>query len=365
MQLSGSACEAQPQSRASASAALVTDGEKLLTPGGKDAANANGDVSKEIGRASSTAESGALSTSPEHSKVSRRVVHGPAIFTPKANEWVHSFSWHGSVSSEGKGSKTGSPGDEKKPHALTFQKIRCMPDQMYYSVPHVRTADDAQLTVHLMLFYELLDIDKMLDCTNDPIGDFINAASADVMVFGSSLAYEALMTKTGQLSELGTFPILSQRMAAVGFKLTKVVYRGYSTSSQLQSMHDDAIAKRTKLRLTSDTIEVEQAQQAIQLRCKQERSEQEQQLGEAAKRHAMSLQELDHKQKIRQQREVHEAALSQQRLDNDEELRRLAALKELSVDLTKLLVAENEARPDRHVRIDAALPPTVHLHDRS
>jgi len=130
-------------------------------------------------------------------------------------------------------------------------------------------------------------------------------------------------------------------------------------------MHDDAIAKRTKLRLTSDTIEVEQAQQAIQLRCKQERSEQEQQLGEAAKRHAMSLQELDHKQKIRQQREVHEAALSQQRLDNDEELRRLAALKELSVDLTKLLVAENEARPDRHVRIDAALPPTVHLHDRS
>merc|ERR1712137_1536452 len=86
------------------------------------------------------------------------------------------------------------------------------------------------------------------------------------------------------------------------YYLTKVVYRGYSTSSQLQSMHDDAIAKRTKLRLTSDTIEVEQAQQAVQLRCKQERSEQEQQLGEAAKRHAMSLQELDHKQKIRQQR---------------------------------------------------------------
>merc|ERR1712137_543821 len=48
MQLSGSACEAQPQSRASASAALVADG----------------DVSKEIGRASSPAESGALSTSP-------------------------------------------------------------------------------------------------------------------------------------------------------------------------------------------------------------------------------------------------------------------------------------------------------------
>ena len=41
-------------------------------------------------------------------------------------------------------------------------------------------------------------------------------------------------------------------------------------------MHDDAIAKRTKLRLQSDTAEVEQAEQAMQLRCKQERSQQEQ-----------------------------------------------------------------------------------------
>jgi hypothetical protein len=33
------------------------------------------------------------------------------------------------------------------PHALNFSVLRCMPDQMYYSVKDVRTVDDANLTV--------------------------------------------------------------------------------------------------------------------------------------------------------------------------------------------------------------------------
>jgi hypothetical protein len=61
--------------------------------------------------------------------VERRVVHGPAIFMPESNEWLHTFSWHGSVK-DGKGSKTGYAGDVKVPHALTFQIIRSMPDQV-------------------------------------------------------------------------------------------------------------------------------------------------------------------------------------------------------------------------------------------
>ena len=55
--------------------------------------------------------------------VERRVVHGPAVFMPDANEWLHTFSWHGSTT-DGKGSKTSTLGDEKRPHALSFQKQR-------------------------------------------------------------------------------------------------------------------------------------------------------------------------------------------------------------------------------------------------
>jgi hypothetical protein len=53
------------------------------------------------------------------------------------------------------------------PHALNFTVIRCMPDQLYLTVRDVRTVDDASLTVHLMLFYELQSIETMLDQTND------------------------------------------------------------------------------------------------------------------------------------------------------------------------------------------------------
>ena len=40
----------------------------------------------------------------------------------------------------------------------------------YLSVREVRTTDDAALTVHLMIFYEMLSIETMLDSTNDMIG---------------------------------------------------------------------------------------------------------------------------------------------------------------------------------------------------
>lgn len=78
--------------------------------------------------------------------VDRRVVHGPAVFMPGSDEWLHEFSWHGSIK-DGKGSKTGYSGDVKVPHALNFTTLRCMPEQMYYSVRDVRTLDDANLTV--------------------------------------------------------------------------------------------------------------------------------------------------------------------------------------------------------------------------
>lgn len=53
-----------------------------------------------------------------------------------------------------------------------------------------------------MLFFELKDIEKMLDATNDPIGDFINAASADVIAFCATLNYETFLNETHKLNEL-------------------------------------------------------------------------------------------------------------------------------------------------------------------
>lgn len=314
-----------------------------------------------------TSEDGKMTATSQ--QVERTVVRGPAVYIPGANEWVHEFSWHGSVNAAGKGSKTGTPGDAKVPHALQFEKIRCMPDQMYFTVRDVRTSDDAQIQIHLMVFYELVNIEKMLDASNDPIGDFINALSADVMSFGAKNTYETLLQRTSSFGDVSTFPTVQDRMRETGFTLLKVVYRGHSTSQQLQSMHDDAIAKRTKLRLQSDTAEVEQAEQAMQLRCRQERSHQEQELSLRQVDHEMSLlnrkteqqrkaKDAEHEQHLRHMVEVAEAEVKAEVLKNDEQLRRFQALKDLGVDLTKVLT---HVLPDQHIRIDSETPTAVHM----
>merc|ERR1719389_1518050 len=126
------------------------------------------------------------------------------------------------------------------------------------------------------------------------------------MTFGANNTYESMLQRSSELTELATFPILKGRMEQTGFRLLKVVYRGYSTSGQLQAMHDEAIAKRTKLKLQSDTRQMEQAQQSMELQCKQERSQQEMAVSEAEVRHEMSLLQVKAEQDLKKKDAMHE-----------------------------------------------------------
>merc|ERR1719399_1189056 len=205
---------------------------------------------------------------------------------------------------------------------------------MYCSVKDVRTSDDAQLTVQLLLFYELRDIERMLDTSNDPIGEIVNAASADVMTFGAANTYESFVQNMSRLSEASSFPLLASCMERAGFVLHKVVCRGYKTCDALQAMHNKAVAERTRLRLEAHTNQQHEEQRALELHARQERSSHEQELAAAELRRGCT----------------------------DEELRRAEGLQAMGVDLTKYLVAVESAKPDRHIRVDStAGPPAVHL----
>lgn len=48
------------------------------------------------------------------------------------------------------------------PNKLKFTKLRCVPSQIYCNVRDVRTNDDTLITVKLMLFYYLKDIETMV-----------------------------------------------------------------------------------------------------------------------------------------------------------------------------------------------------------
>ena len=165
-------------------------------------------------------------------EVERKILHGPTQYVPRPKEWTHEFCWHGV-----------DPADKTRlvQGLHTFTHLRTIADQIYYNVREVRTKDDAQLRVKLMVFFELKDIDKMLDNTHDPVGDFINAAASDVVAFCAERTYEEFLSKTMLLNDLSSFEQLCRRAAGIGYAVNKVVFRGFHASDALQAMHDNSI----------------------------------------------------------------------------------------------------------------------------
>lgn len=294
--------------------------------------------------------------------ISRRIVNGPMLFVPAPGEWLHTFAWHGSDG--------GSQGQKKVAKGLVFQKLWLMPDQMYHDVTDVRTADDAVLTIRLMMFFELTDIERMLEATHDPIGDFINAATSDVVDFLGHHTFEEFKKDTGRLNELETYRQLTVRASQNGYRINKVVYRGYGAPDRLQAMHDQAIEARTKLQLERATEEQAQGLEDYKLNA---------QMNRATRRRTEQSVEVQTEIEMAQKRQEAEmrakegertAAREQRRRDaeSEQEIRRqsdertrqhLAALKEMGVDLTAFLT---QGRADRVIELRGGNGVAPHLH---
>ncbi|MDP3723945.1 MAG: hypothetical protein Q8R91_10725 [Candidatus Omnitrophota bacterium] len=300
----------------------------------------------------------------EGGQVRRKIVRGPALHVPADNEWSHEFRWHGADPKDPR---------RKVPRALQFTKLRTIPDQMYFDVEDVRTADDALLVVKLMIFFELKDLERMLDQTHDLVADFINALSADVIEFVSKQTFEAFKDQAEKLNDLATYRQLVQRGERVGYQVTKVVYRGYFASQKLQAMHDNAIETRTELQLEAETEEQAQELADLKLKREAERAKERQQMEEAEVQHKNRMAALMHeegmrekqterKQELAWQQQRNEMDLQQKQATNQEEEEFLKALRGLEVDLTKYLVAQNQAA-EKLIRIDTVRQPNLHIHE--
>lgn len=300
----------------------------------------------------------------EGEQVDRRVMRGPELYVPGSNEWLHQFCWHGA-----------DPKDHRRkiPGALVFNKLRVIPDQMYFDVWDVRTSDDALLVLGLMVFFELTDINRMLDQTHDPIADFINAITADVIDFAASLSFESFKEQTEKLNELDTYPQLVQRGERIGYRINKVVYRGYQANDALQAMHDHAIETRTKLHLEAETEN--QAQELADMKLTRElgRALQRQKMEEDELRHKNHLQAMEHEEQMRQKeagqrhdmnarKMENEIKQEHQKALNDEQIAFLQSMQKMNIDLTRYLVAQYQ-NPDRLIRIEDDHGTQLHLHE--
>jgi hypothetical protein len=295
-------------------------------------------------------------------EVSRRVVNGPASFVPEPGEWLHTFSWHGS--------KGGHLGYQKVPNGLVFQKLWFLPDQMYHDIPDVRTSDDAVLTIRLMIFFELVDVTTMLDTTHDPIGDMVNATTSDVVEFTGKHDFGSFKKHTAELNDLGTYRQLVARASQCGYRINKVVYRGYGAPDSLQRMHDEAIEQRTRLALERATQEQAQDLEDFKLerdlgRAARHRTEQRENLShdiaQAQRRQEAALRDEAARREFARAEEQKDADQSAARLRARDDAQRLhlAGLKELGVELTALLT---QARADRVIELRGGGGAAPHLH---
>jgi hypothetical protein len=309
-------------------------------------------------------------------KVQRRIVRGPELFVPEAQEWLHQFRWHGADPDNPR---------RKIPRGLVFNKLRVIPDQMYFDVESVRTADDALLVVKLMVFFELIDIGLMLDQTHDPIADFINAVTADVIDFAAALKFEQFKDNTNTLNARETYPQLAQRAGRIGYRINKVVYRGYEATAKLQAMHDGAIETRTRLKLESETESQAQELADLKLAREHDRAEKRQAMEREDAEHAIRVKRLAHDEQLRQEAAEHEARLRRQTTEHEmalaaekqssemrladrraryeQRVEYLKRVQDLQVDMTRYLVARHE-KPDRRIRVDGDRMAQLHLHEQ-
>jgi hypothetical protein len=191
----------------------------------------------------------------------------------------------------------------------------------------------------------------MLDSTHDPIGDFANAVSADVIKFTSEITFEEFVKKSGELNNVSAFPVLLERANRIGYRIDKIVFRGYQASSQLQAMHDAAIKGRTKLQLDTRTAEQEQFLENMKLNNKLDRSAKECEMESSKRQHQLNLQALEHKEFLRQKDAEIQQSLLKQKEEDEQKLAFLTALSEKGVDLTKYLCAK-ERKNEKVISIE-------------
>jgi regulator of protease activity HflC (stomatin/prohibitin superfamily) len=296
--------------------------------------------------------------------VTHRVLRGPAMFVPQSNEWLHRFQWHGD---NGKGRKV--------PGALQFEKLRVVPDQMYFDVEGVRTSDEALITVRVMVFFELTDIERMLAQTHDPIADFINALSADVIRFAGICDFESFKTEAARLNHMDTYEQLARRAERIGYTISKVVYRGYSARDQLQAMHDNAIETRTCLVLEAETEARQQELADLKQEREHQRAERQRREDERTLSHQLAQARREREEQLadHRSREELELELTQQKHETDEVHQRNVQklrfeewdhLSQSGADLTAVLVAQ-QRNPDKLIRLEQhpSHQGELHLHE--
>lgn len=305
----------------------------------------------------------------EGDRITRKIVHGPTLYSPtNSQEWLHRFEWHGTdaecLKSRGL--------NRKLAGGLKFTKLRLVPDQLYFDVEKVRTKDDALLVAKTMIFFRLVDVNKMIEATHDPISDLINSIAADIIALASQWTFEEFRANALSLNDLKSFPTLLAAGSNLGYQISKIVFRGYEASQTLQQMHDEAIELRTRLTLTAESEEQQQELEDLRQRKIHQRSLKDREEEQRTKQHNLKIEEMAHEARLlidrrvaEQEQSLNETTMSMELAKEEKKVKQreahLKVLKEMEVDLNNYLSqgADQIIRLEGNLNGGSSVP---HLH---
>jgi len=291
-------------------------------------------------------------SSKDVTKMERKIIFGPLAYIPSSSEWKEEFEW-------------GSNG--------TFTRLKLVPENFEIDVKNVRTVDDALLTLHFMIVFQLVDIPKMLSETEDPIAAFTTAMCSDVINMSSKLTLDGFNDFTSNLSSLSSYSNLIAIAINNGFKIISVIFRGYSPTQALERLQEKSVETRTQLKLEKETQKQKEELLSFTQHSALARDAERREMETMQKEHLISLKQKEIEQDVKSKKvsdeyeyqslkSKYDLELKNQLDKNNEDLRYLEALKGLDVDLTKVLVSRLEARPDRYLKVQGANGENVHFH---
>ena len=105
----------------------------------------------------------------------------PMVFL-QPGEMLHTFVWSGD-------------GEEKRPGGLKFKHLRIQDDQMYWCFK-ARTSDQLVVQIHLIVFWRVVDIYRILTTSSDPIGAVLNKLYAALTTTVAGYTFEEFARHT-------------------------------------------------------------------------------------------------------------------------------------------------------------------------
>ena len=189
-------------------------------------------------------------------QTTRNIIKGPKYFIPLPTEKILNFIWSGTS----KNSKY----NIKQTNQLQFNVFKNISQQMYLDVLNVFTSDHVDLTIKLMIFYDFINIEKMLDNTNDPICNISTEIINLIIKNISNMTFDEFKNEFKNINTKINDNEY-ENLDRIGVKINKISLIGYEAPTILQEIHNNSLKEKMKIILDKEIIEGEELNKSYKL----------------------------------------------------------------------------------------------------